>query len=354
MKRYICPVCEHELTAKSYCPECKKVIKKPWVYDGYMPNEYTGNFLQGHSEKHDGACIEPNKARNCETREEKRQDRQFSSTQSDQTVYKRYEGGTSSAPGSQIWKNSSSGSTYSARTYSPSSSRSKKTGKVAGGCGCGCLVVVIGFILLVAGIISSLEMNMDEWLEIFEDMNVEVNLGEGFLEDEWEEVEYSEIIAAGVRCNGYDHYAVKGKALYDTLSDVMVNKIGLTVTGSSEYQENGIYHDSEYGDVTYYDYYRYKDWKDGYFGVVSDTVTDEVHYVTVYGYNPKEMISLGMTALEEMESVDVSGMRKLLEDALSREDITDGKIYTIGDSSVWFCKYSEDNDYILEISVFAE
>lgn len=352
MKRYICPICEHELTAKSYCPECKKVIKKPWVYDGYMPNEYTGNYLQGHSNRHSGACIEPNKARNCETPQEKSQDRQFSSTQSDQTVYKRYEGGTSSAPGSQIWKNSSSGSTYSGRTYSPSSSRSKKTGKVAGGCGCGCLAVVIGFILLIAGLISSLEMNMDEWLEIFEDMSIAVD-GD-FFEDDWEEVEYSEILAAGVHCNGYDHYTVKGKALYDILSEVMEKETGLTATGNSEYQENEIYHDSEFGDTTYYDRYRYKDWKDGCYGVVSDSVTDEVHYVTVYGYSPKEMITLGMAALEEMECVDVSGMRKLLEDALSREDITDGKIYTIGDSSIWFCKYSADNDYILEISAFNE
>ena len=352
MKRYICPICEHELTAKSYCPQCKKAIKNPWVYDGYMPNEYTGNYLVGHSERHDGACIEANKARTCETPQERRQDRQFSSAQSDQTVYKRYEGSVSSAPGSQIWKNSSSGSTYSGRT-TDKSSRSKKTGKVAGGCGCGCLVVIVIFILLIAGIISNLASNMDDWLEIFEDMSIEIDLGEDFLGDEWEDVEYSEIMAAGVHCNGYDHYVIKGKMLYDTLSDAMVNELGLVVTESSENQDNVIYHDSEYGDITYYDYYRYKDWEDGYYGVVSDTVTDEVHCVTVYGVNPKEVIALGMAAIEEMESVDVSGMRKLLEEALLREDITEGKIYTIGDSSVWFCKYSEDNDYLLEICAFS-
>lgn len=354
MKRYICPICEHELTAKNYCPDCKKVIKNPWVYDGHMPNEYTGDYLRGHSDRHDGVCIEPNKARTCETPQEKRQDRQFSSAQSDQTVYKRYEGSVSSAPGSQIWKNSSSGSTYSGRTNTTTSARSKKAGKVAGGCGCGCLAIVIGFILLIAGLISSLEMNMDDWLEIFEDMSIEVNIDGDFSDDEWEEVEYSDIIAAGVHCNGYEHYAVKGKALYDTLSDVMVNEIGLIVTGSSEYQDNGIYHDSEYGDITFYHYYRYKDWKDGYCGVVSDTVTDEVHYVTIYGVSPKEMIALGMAALEQMESVDVSGMGKLLEDALLSEDMTEGKIYTIGGSSVWFCKDSINNDYILEISTFSE
>ena len=349
MKRYICPICEHELTAKKYCPDCKKMIKNPWVYDGHMPNEYTGDYLRGHSDRHDGVCIEPNKARTCETPQEERQDRQFSSTQSNQTVYKRYVGSVSSAPGSQIWKNSSSGSTYSGRTNTTASSRSKKTGKVAGGCGCGCLAIVIGFILLIAGLISSLEMNMDDWLEIFEDMSIEVNIDGDFPEDDWEEVEYSDIIAAGVHCNGYDHYAVKGKALYDTLSEVMEKEIGLTVTGSSEYQENSVFHDSEYDDITYYDRYRYKDWKNGYFGVVSDTVTDEVHYFTIYGDSPKEMIELGMAALKEMESGDVSSMEKLLEDALLSEDLADGKIYTIGDSSIWFCKYTTENEYIIEI-----
>ena len=193
---------------------------------------------------------------------------------------------------------------------------------------------------------------MDEWLEIFEDMSIEVD-GD-FFEDDWEEVEYSDIIAAGVRCDGYDHYEIKGKELYNTLSEVMEKEMGLIVTGSSEYQDNGIFHDSEYGDITYYDYYRYKDWGKSYFSVVSDTVTDEVHYVGVYGTNPQEIINLGMAALDAVESVDVSGMRKLLEDTLKSGEVTDGKIYTIGDSSIWFNKDETDDYYVFEISPVSE
>ena len=39
-KRYLCPVCDQELTAKRYCPECRRVRKEPVVYEGWLlPNE---------------------------------------------------------------------------------------------------------------------------------------------------------------------------------------------------------------------------------------------------------------------------------------------------------------------------
>ncbi len=39
-KRYLCPVCEHELTAGSYCPECHRFRREPLVYTGgLLPNE---------------------------------------------------------------------------------------------------------------------------------------------------------------------------------------------------------------------------------------------------------------------------------------------------------------------------
>ncbi|MCI9485398.1 MAG: hypothetical protein HFI64_00180 [Lachnospiraceae bacterium] len=42
-KRYLCPVCDQELTAKRYCPECRRVRKEPVVYEGWLlPNESDG------------------------------------------------------------------------------------------------------------------------------------------------------------------------------------------------------------------------------------------------------------------------------------------------------------------------
>lgn len=39
-KRYLCPVCDQELTAKSYCPECRRIRKAPLIYEGWLlPNE---------------------------------------------------------------------------------------------------------------------------------------------------------------------------------------------------------------------------------------------------------------------------------------------------------------------------
>lgn len=38
--RYLCPVCESELTGKFYCPDCKRLVREPWIYHGTtLPNE---------------------------------------------------------------------------------------------------------------------------------------------------------------------------------------------------------------------------------------------------------------------------------------------------------------------------
>ncbi len=43
--RYLCPICDHELIAGSFCASCKKRIKEPIVYKGgYLPNEDLGNY----------------------------------------------------------------------------------------------------------------------------------------------------------------------------------------------------------------------------------------------------------------------------------------------------------------------
>ncbi len=374
MKRYVCPVCEHELTAKSYCPECRKIIRKPWVYNGFLPNEYTGNYLLNHSEKHhDGPCIEPNKSRICETPQEKRHNQQFTSMQSDQTVYKRFEGnlngqkastnrnstyktGTqSTAPGSQIWKTTGSGSnTYSGRTYRSTPSRPGKKSKGAAGCGCGCLVAVIAFILFIIGIISSVEMNMDDWMDIFDDASISVDLGDDFLDDNWEEIDYRDVISGGVRCDGYWHYPMDGKTLYDELVSIAETEIGLVMTDTSEYTDNGIFHDAEYGDITYYDTYKYWDWADGYIGVVYDTFSEEVHYVTVYGWEPKEVLALGMEALKKVETGDLSGIYDTLDAAFESEDLTEGIIYNVGNSSIWIYQDSVDMAYRIEVSPVSE
>jgi len=193
MKRYICPVCEHELTAKSYCPECRKMIRNPWVYDGFLPNEYHGNQLRHHDGLHpDRACIEPNRSRVCETPQETRHNQQFSNTQSSQTVYKRYEGTVSTAPGSQIWRTNGAGNrTYRGNTRGNSATGSGNTEKKVGaGCGCGCLIVVIILIMMIVGVISSLEVNFEDWLDEVFDESISIDW-----EENWKEADYDEISA---------------------------------------------------------------------------------------------------------------------------------------------------------------
>ena len=53
-KRYLCPVCDQELTAKSYCPECRRLRREPVIYEGWLlPNEsdHEGVFQRAAEEQ---------------------------------------------------------------------------------------------------------------------------------------------------------------------------------------------------------------------------------------------------------------------------------------------------------------
>ena len=165
MKRYLCPICDRELTARSYCPTCRKIIKEPVVYDGVLPNEDTGNYLLNHQDLHpDRACINVNQDRVCETRAEKMQDARFSQTgnygksacrQSTVAgrVYPSNGGGQSTAPGSQIWRSGAATTRTYTESVSSGSERSRTVGRKSKKPGC--LTVIILIIWLI-GILSSI------------------------------------------------------------------------------------------------------------------------------------------------------------------------------------------------------
>ncbi|MCI8275394.1 MAG: hypothetical protein HFI66_07255 [Lachnospiraceae bacterium] len=49
-KRYLCPVCDQELTAKSYCPECRRIRREPVIYEGWLlPNESDHDGTSGQA-----------------------------------------------------------------------------------------------------------------------------------------------------------------------------------------------------------------------------------------------------------------------------------------------------------------
>ena len=165
MKRYLCPICDRELTARRYCPDCRKVMKNPIVYDGVLPNEDTGNYLLNHQDLHpDKACINVNQERVCETRAERMQEARFSQTGNhgksagrQSTVagrtYPSNGGGQSTAPGSQIWRSGTSANRTYTGNVSSGSGRSRTVGRK--GKKPGCLTVIILIIWLI-GLLSSI------------------------------------------------------------------------------------------------------------------------------------------------------------------------------------------------------
>jgi len=199
--------------------------------------------------------------------------------------------------------------------------------------------------MMIVGAISSLEVNFEDWLDEVFDESISIDW-----EENWKEADYDEIISAGIACNGYWHYPINGKPVYLELIRVAEQEMGLVMTEESEEMDNGIYLDSENGDITYYDMYRYWNWEDGALGVVCDTVTDEMHYITISGSDPNEVIDLGMAALGQVEFGDVSGIREQLDEAVKNGDLVEGEIYSVGNSSVWMYRNFFDKTYYIEIS----
>ena len=405
MKRYLCPICDQELAARSYCSTCRKIVKNPVVYDGVLPNEDTGNYLLNHQDLHpDRACVEPNRERVCETPQEKRQDARFTqqsrtvsqgrvtpenrmhqSTQqrsaaSSGTVYQQYRGQQSTAPGSQIWRTTSSGGRTSATRTCSGTRNISSAGKGRRGCRSGCLVIFLLFWLIsfVIGIIGEVIDNI-HFDRLFEGEYVPESLEEESLEiypdtpvsdgkDEWldatvsaetseygfVELDYEKLLDIGERCSGYWHYPMSGDLIYDELAIFAEVELGLTMTEQSDYMINEA-DISEYGGYTYFDSCRYWDWQDGYFCVGSDSVTNDVHYIYSYSWNADQAIEIVLEAFGMVEGEDsVDGMRTSLYDAIEHEDITDGYFFDMGDSSVWICKDKEEGYYMVEVTPITE
>ncbi|MBQ8815333.1 MAG: hypothetical protein IJZ85_12655 [Lachnospiraceae bacterium] len=385
MKRYLCPVCDQELTARSYCSTCRKIVKKPVVYDGVLPNEDTGNYLLNHQDLHpDRACVEPNRERVCETSQEKHQDARFTqqnrtvsqgrvtpenrtqrSAASSGTVYQQYRGEQSTAPGSQIWRSGSSGSTYKGRTSSTGSSSRK--GKK--GCRSGCLTVfiVLWLISFLGGLLGDVleSIDVDSWFEeeYIPDIEVESISEEVYPdtpeqdesvtadidEDGYVELDYDKLLAIGERCDGYWHYSLSGDLVYEELMIFAESEMGLTMTEQSDYMINEA-ETPEDGGYTYYDYCRYWDWADGYFAVGSDSVTGDTHYVYAYSNNADQAIEIVLEAFSIVEDADSVGtMRTSLYNAIDQKDITEGYFFDMGNSSVWIYLDSEEGYYMVEV-----
>ena len=339
MKRYLCPICEQELTAKHYCPTCRKMVKEPLVYDGVLPNEDTGNYLLNHQDLHpDRACINVNQDRVCETGAEKMQEARFSQGVNTGKAV----GRQSTAPGSQIWR---SGATTT-RTYTGSVSsgtgRSRTVGRKSKKPGC---LTVIIFIVWMIGVLGSIlgdvlvDIDVESWFEgqLTPDIrdDIEVSLSPDAAGDSMV------VPVPGERCNGYWHYPVSGVSVYEQLVRMAEDEIGLIMVDESEYMLNEA--DTSVPDgYTYYDQSYYWDWEDGNFSVSCDSATGELHCVIAHSPHADEVIEILVEAFCLADDPDAEDtMRTALSEAVLREDIGDGCFIEMGNSLVWIYQDTE-------------
>ncbi|MCD2491220.1 hypothetical protein LQE92_01085 [Lacrimispora sp. NSJ-141] len=276
-KRYLCPVCEHELTAKSFCPECKRLRKEPIIYEGdFLPNE-SGS----------GAGV-------LETAEVTTKD-----TWSVGSYGSAPPRSSAKKPSPDTYRNTrypdacGGKHTYGIPNVDPH--RKKNTledEKKKDGSG----MKIVGRLFFAAALILVVilcwEPIKTTALKLWKDSGLEAAFNGGNASEEesagadssHQDVDEEEILAAGEPCSGYSHYDVDGQIYMNTLAGYCKELWqSEDIQVSDAVTSNWI---SSYGDrdYTYYEKSVYVDIGDdtgNYFRIVSDTVTGEVMQVSV-------------------------------------------------------------------------
>ncbi len=230
-KRYLCPVCDQELTAKRYCPECRRIRKEPVVYEGWLlPNERDSEGIllraageqAGSSGRAEGASASGEKAA---------LGRQV---QSGGRVYD-----------SRYLDNCGSGHahSYGVPNKDPHRAKRREKSESAGKSSRGLKAAVI-LVLVCITVAVLWERVWKLGQEIVSDIQEEYGVldsGDSLPdmpddEDSWAEfsgngsadsvrvLADAEVLAAGEPCNGYSHYDVDGEEyvarLFDYLTDL--------------------------------------------------------------------------------------------------------------------------------------
>ncbi|MCI8549599.1 MAG: hypothetical protein HFI68_03205 [Lachnospiraceae bacterium] len=275
-KRYLCPVCDHELTAKSFCPECRRIRREPVIYEGWLlPNESL----------HEG-MVEETAAERSRPSGQTNPKGNYQSSRTGQAS------GRAVSPGKQV---QAGGRVYDSRymdacgsghahTYGvPNRDPHKK--KRAEGSASG--KVLRSFVIILVMVILALAF-VKPVREMVEDLifGTEELSDEGSREEEDSEsaivLSEEEVVAAGEPCNGYSHYDMDGSEYVNRLSGY-IETLWQSETPDIEWMEsnNQVYREGDYS----HSYYKKdaKIWLENgvSYTVSCDTATGEVMEVSV-------------------------------------------------------------------------
>lgn len=323
-KRYLCPVCDRELTAKSYCPECRRIRREPIVYEGgLLPNE------SDHEGRQEAAAVAASK-RNASGQNTSGRKQAPGNGRQVQSGGRVYDSRYADACGS------SHVHTYGVPGQDP---HKEKKAKKTGGGYCSRLARVFVFVVIMAILAAAFWEPLKEMTRgIVAMVQEEFGFGEagdslgekpeaGWREEESFEDDDSdgyaalseeEVVAAGEPCNGYSHYDMDGEEYLARLSEYggelwpeEVFAVNLRESSNQVYKS---------GDDLY-SYYRREAQiflENGvYYSVACDTATGEVMEVTVGAETEEEFgpaFLLAACALEpERDRNEIwSGIKELL------------------------------------------
>lgn len=263
-ERYLCPVCEHELRGKRYCPECRRFVREPLVYKGgALPNEYKeyGRQISVYSAPASGSSG---------TKAPKhRSDVDTNTRFPDNCGTKKH--------------------VYGIPNVDPHTAEQKKKKQAAR------RVRILVIIFVIIGILIAFAEPLIHLVGGLADSSEDGdNYSEYAMEEEDDEVDEAAIMAAGEPCSGYYHYDMDGQEYTDRILDYCGEVFGgetITISDPSVYNWKS-------GDYTYYESRVYIDIGENgtYIGVLSDSVTGEVMEVSMSSENTETTMQLLLLA----------------------------------------------------------
>ena len=249
-ERYLCPVCEHELSGKRYCPECHRFVREPLVYTGgALPNEYEEDTEYGRQASvHSVPSSGVSGTKSPHHRSGIPADTRFPD------------------------RRGTNRKVYGIPNVDPRTAGRKKRQRAERRAWA--FVIIFAIILLLIAFAEPLFHLVDEWTDTSKGAE---NDSEYAVEEDV--VDEAAIMAAGEPCNGYYHYNMDGQEYTDRILGYCGEVFGgeaITVSDPSVYNWKN-------GDYTYYESRVYIDIGEAgtYIGVLSDSVTGEVMEVSV-------------------------------------------------------------------------
>lgn len=314
MQKKICPVCERPLTGSGYCRLCKKLVFKPLIRDvDYYLNELRPGHETTANERNGGRAQAALEVPEKDFREKAADLYKDATKKSEKTNRKK---NVSKASGSQetVWNES-----WQKTSASKKDSRKSRSKIVPVAAFLIIFGVAVQFIPWIVHFMSDSgahrvqeypENGTWEWEDaIQEEANWdsgENSMGNEADSIEWVELDADEIKAAGLRCNGENHFGIRFAEVERRVKEQGYD-LGLEVhmnCSSSNYQfDTGDGAVMEFFD-TYYDYSLWDESGETELSVVvgSDTGTGEVHFISVTARNPEfneEAVQM-MTAITDL------------------------------------------------------